>query len=241
VNHIATNQVNLHEDPWAVTHNGLGWPFGCIESWPCEGYQETVDVIGAEVDTGDIWGSADSFLFAYENNNAVTTTTWTAAVDSANSHMDDWAKGCLMVRAGTASNARYFAVCRPADVNKPRIQYRTSTGGSSSSAEVDIVPADTVDQDSVTFLRLTVQYDGTQTCAWGYASQNGSTWKLIGSRCFSGLLAQQGLAASSHGSGKAKLLFTNVKRGSTLYHQASFPYKTAVGSVTGWRLFDGVF
>jgi hypothetical protein len=147
-----------------------------------------------------------------------------------------------MVRESTAANARYFAVCRPADNQKPRLQYRTSTGGATSSAEVDIVAADTVDQESVTFLRLTVQYDGAQTCAWGYGSQNGSTWKLIGSRCFSGLLGHQGLAASSHGSGPVKLLFGNVKKGSTLYRQASLPSKAAVGSgVSGWRLFDGMF
>ncbi|HEX5749333.1 MAG TPA: Ca2+-dependent phosphoinositide-specific phospholipase C [Archangium sp.] len=241
-NHIATDKVNYHQDTWAVTHNGLGWPFGCIASWPCGGYQEAVDVIGAEVSSGDIWGSSDSFLFASEYNGAVTTTTWTAAVDTPNSHVDEWAKGCLMVRESTAANARYFAVCRPADSQKPRLQYRTSTGGSTSSAEVDIVAADTVDQESVTFLRLTVQYDGTQTCAWGYGSQNASTWKLIGSRCYSGLLGHQGLAASSHGSGPVKLLFGNVKRGSTLYRQASFPSKVAVGGgVSGWRLFDGVF
>jgi hypothetical protein len=241
-NHIATDKVSYHQDGWAVTHNSLGWPFGCFGSWPCGGYQESVDVIGAEVDSGDIWGSSDSFLFASEYNSAVTTTTWTAAVNTPNSHVEEWAKGCLMVRESTASNARYFAVCRPADSHKPRIQYRTSTGGSSSSAEVDIVPADTVDQESVTFLRLTVQYDGTQTCAWGYGSQNASTWKLIGSRCFSGLLGHQGLAASSHDSGRVKLLFGNVKRGSTPYRQASFPSKVAVGGgVSSWRLFDGVF
>jgi len=241
-NHIGTDKVSFHQDGWAVTHNALGWPFGCIESSSCGGYQEAVDVIGAEVTSDDIWGSSDSFLFASEYNGAVTTSTWTAAVDTPNSHVDEWAKGCLMVRESTASNARYFAVCRPADKNKPRLQYRTSTGGSTSSAEVDIVAGDTVDQESVTFLRLTVQYDGAQTCASGYGSQNASTWKLIGSRCFSGLLGHQGLAASSHGSGKVKLLFSNVKKGSTLYRQASFPSKVAVGSGVGsWRLFDGVF
>ncbi|WP_257447378.1 Ca2+-dependent phosphoinositide-specific phospholipase C [Archangium lipolyticum] len=241
-NHIATDKVSYHQDGWAVTHNTLGWPFGCFGSWPCGGYQEAVNVIGAEVDSGDIWGSSDSFLFASEYNGAVTTTTWTAAVNTPNSHVEVWAKGCLMARESTASNARYFAVCRPADENKPRLQYRTSTGGSTSSAEVDIVPADTVDQESITFLRLTVQYDGSQTCAWGYASQNASAWKLIGSRCFSGLLGHQGLAASSHDSGRVKLLFGDVKRNSTQYRQASFPSKAAVGGgVSSWRLFDGVF
>jgi hypothetical protein len=240
-NHIGTDKVSLHQDTWATTYNALGWPFGCIESWPCAGYQEAVDVVGAEVNSGDLWGGADSFFFASEPNSAVTTTTWTTAVNTPNSHVDEWAKGCLMVRESTAANARYFAVCRPADQNKPRTQVRTSAGGSTSAAEVDIVPADTVDQESVTFLRLTVQYDGKQTCAWGYASQNGSTWKQISTQCFSGLLAQQGLAVSSHGSGPVKLLFSNVKKGTTLYRQASFT-QTAVGSgVSGTRLFDGVF
>jgi hypothetical protein len=241
VHHIATNKVNYHVDSWAVTHNGLGWPFQCLDGWACGSYQEPVDVIGAEVNSGDIWNGSDSFLFAHESNTAVTTTTWTTSVSTPNSHVDEWGKACLMVRAGTAANARYFAVCRAADNHKLRIQYRTSTGGASTAAEVDIVPANTVDQESLTFLKLTVQYDGTQTCAWGYGSQNGSTWKLIGSRCLSGLLANQGLAVSSHGSGKMKLLFTGVKRGSTLYRASSFPSKTAIGGVSSWRVFDGFF
>jgi hypothetical protein len=239
--HIATDKVSYHMDPWAVTHNTLGWPFQCLEGWPCASNQEAVDVLGAEVDSGDIWYASDSFLFAHESNSAVTTTTWTASVSTPNSHVDEWAKGCLMVRAGTAANARYFAVCRAADNHKPRVQYRSSAGGASSATEVDIVPADTVDQESVSFIRLTVQYDGAQTCAWGYGSQNGSTWKLIASRCFSGLMANQGVAVSSHGSGKVKLLFGNLKRGSTLYRAASFPNKSAIGGVGSWRLFDGVF
>jgi hypothetical protein len=241
VNHIATNKLNYHVDPWAVTHNGLGWPFQCLDGWACGNNQEPVDVIGAELDSGDIWYGSDSFLFAHESNTAVTTTSWTASVSTPNSHVDEWGKACLMVRAGTAANARYFAICRAADNHKLRIQYRTSTGGASSAAEVDIVPADTVDQESLTFLKLTVQYDGTQTCAWGYGSQNGSTWKLVGSKCLSGLLANQGLAASSHGSGRMKLLFTGVKRGATLYRASSFPNKTAIGGVSAWRVFDGFF
>jgi hypothetical protein len=241
VNHIATNKVNYHQDTWAVTHNSLGWPFQCLDGWPCGGNQEPVDVIGVEVDSGDIWSSSDSFLFAHLSNSAVATTTWTASVSTPNSHVEEWGKACLMARAGTAANARYFAVCRAADKHKLRIQYRTSTGGTSSASEVDIVAADTVDQESLTFLKLTVQYDGTQTCASGYGSQNGSTWKLIGSKCLPGLVANQGLAVSSHGSGKMKLLFTNVKRDSTLYRAASFPSKTAIGGVASWRIFDGPF
>ncbi len=239
--HLATDKINYHQDSWAVTHNGFGWPFHCLEGWPCASNQEPVNVLGVEVNSGDIWSSSDSFLFAHETNSAVTTTSWTASVSTPNSHVEEWAKACLMVRASTASNARYFAVCRPADNQKLRIQYRTSTGGGSSATEASIVPNNTVDPESLTFLKLTVQYDGAQTCAWGYGSQNGSSWTLIGSRCFSGLLPYQGLAASSHGGGKVKLLFSNLKRGSTLYRASSFPSKSAIGGVTSWRLFDGLF
>lgn len=241
IHHIGTNKVNYHVDPWAVTHDSQGWPFQCFDPLACGAYQEPANVIGAEVDSGDIWDSADSFAFAYEVNSAVTTSTWTAAIDTPNSHVEEWAKGCLMARAGTASNARYFAVCRPADNHKLRIQYRTSAGGTSSSAEVDIVPADTIDQESLTYVRLKAVYDGTQTCAYGYGSQNGSSWTLIGSKCFSGTLAYQGVAASSHGSGKVKLLFVNTNRNGVTYTQGSFPAKAAIGSgVTSYRVFDGV-
>ncbi|WP_224362962.1 Ca2+-dependent phosphoinositide-specific phospholipase C [Hyalangium versicolor] len=240
VNHIATDKVSYHADTWAVTHNSLGWPFQCLDGWNCASNQEQMDVIGAEVNSGDLWNSSDSFLFAHETNSAVTAT-WTASVSTPNSHVDEWGKACLMARADTAANARYFAICRAADNHKLRIQYRTATGGASSAAEVDIVPADTVDQESLSFLQLTVTYDGTQTCASGYGSQNGTTWKLAGSKCISGLLASQGLAASSHGSGKMKLLFTNVKRGSTLYRATSFPNKNLIGGAASGRVFDGFF
>jgi hypothetical protein len=144
--------------------------------------QELVDVFDTEVNSGDIWNASDSFLFAHETRSAVTTTTWTASVSTPNSHVDEWGKACLMVRGGTAANARYFAVCRASDNHKLRIQYR------------------------------------------------------------SGLLANQGLAVSSHGSGKVKLLFTNVERGSTLYRAATFPNKPPIGGgVTSWRVFDGFF
>ncbi|WP_224241191.1 Ca2+-dependent phosphoinositide-specific phospholipase C [Hyalangium gracile] len=239
--HIATDKVNYHVDPWAVTHNSRGWPFQCLEGWPCGSNQELVDVIGTEVDSGDIWSGSDSFFFAHESNSAVTTTTWTTSVSTPNSHVEEWGKACLMARAGTAANARYFAVCRASDNHKLRIQYRTATGGASSSAEVDIVAPDTVDQESLTFIRLTVQYDGTQTCATGHGSQNGSTWMFIGSKCISGLLGNQGLAVSSHGSGRVKLLFSNVKRGSTLYRAANFPNRTAIGGASSSRIFDGFF
>lgn len=240
-NHIATDMVNAGKGNWAVTSNGHGWPFGCMKPGACDGYEEPADVIAAEVDSGDIWGGRDSFVFAGEENTSTAMTTWTAEVNTPDSHVDGYAKGCLMVRVSTAPEASNFAVCRPASGKRLRIQYRATAGGPTTSVELEELPEHTIDATSLTFLRLTLLNEGGETCALGYGSADGAAWHLIGSHCFTERLRYQGLAVSSRGSGPVKLLFTDVKRDSTLYREESFPVQVAVGSgVRQWRLADGV-
>ena len=236
VNHIGTDKVSYLADPWAVTHNELGWPFQCLDGFACRGFREPVPLFGVEASSGDIWGGSDSFMFAYEYSDE-PSVGWNASVATPNSHVEEWGKGCLMARASLVANAPYVAMCRAADRHKLRVQYRTSVGGSSSAVEVDIVPADTVDQESLSFVALDVNYDGSKTCVAAYGSQSREGWRLIRTVCISGRLPYQGLAVSSHGSGPLKMLFSDLRRNEVAYH--SFPEATPVGAGASGRAFEG--
>ncbi len=234
--HLGTDKVNFHQDSWAVTHNSVGWPFGCFIY--CNPGPEAGRILGVEVNSEDIWGSSDHFRFEYENTSTVGNL-WTASVSTANSHMEDWSKGCLMARYSTAKNSPYFAVCRPGDDHKVRIQWRSSFGGGSSRTDGNIVPDDTIDEESISFLRLYVY--SNNKCAAGYGSQDGGSWVFIGARCFSYTLGKQGIASSSHGNKTVKFLYGNVAKNGAPYYDTTFPFETSIGTVRSARSFDGVF
>src|SRR5690606_29454921 len=113
--HIATDKINYHRDAWAATHDAQGYPFACIEA--CDRGPEPASLISMRINTGDIWSGADSFLYLHSPTPAGAHSL-TACVSSVNSHVDEWAKGCLMARQSTDPRAPYFAVCRPADRHK---------------------------------------------------------------------------------------------------------------------------
>ena len=146
---------------------------------------ENTRILRFLVNSGDIWGSSDDFAFARILVPLNTYSRWSAGINSANSHTEDWAKGCLMARRTLAANSAYFAVCRPADDHRLRIQWRSSNGGSTSRTDgIDIVPQDegedAIDDESITFVRLTVQKIGNNWCAKGEGSQNRVNWVQIG-------------------------------------------------------------
>ncbi|GAB4525498.1 MAG: hypothetical protein Tsb0020_43500 [Haliangiales bacterium] len=235
--HIATDKVNIHRDTWARTHNSHGYPFECFAGCSA-GLTESSQVLGVEVNSEDIWGSGDDFRFRYGYTTSVGNL-WTASISTPNSHVDEWAKGCLMARESTSDRSRYFAVCRPADENRLRIQWRSSHGGSTSKKDVAIVPDDTIDQESLTHVRLYVYSDNR--CAAGYGSQDGQSWALIGYQCFDVPLQRQGVAASSHGSTPVKFLFTNLAINGAPLATGDLPSAASIGTVRSAREFDGVF
>ena len=235
--HLATNKINYHQDTWAKTHNSKGWPFECFTACSST-LTESVRVLGVDVNSEDIWGSSDHFRFRYEYT-TVNNNLWVASVSSPNSHVDDWAKGCLMARYSYSGDSPYFAMCRPADEHKLRIQWRSSYGGSTSKQDVDIVPSDTIDQESLSYIRLYVY--NNNTCGAGYGSQDGSTWTLIGYKCFSYALNRQGIGTSSHGNDNVKFLYTNLSRSGVSYTLSSFPYAYSSGTLRSYSEFDGVF
>lgn len=238
VNHIGTDYVSHLASPWAVTHNALGWPFQCLDWYrDCDLQREAVDMIGIEAYSGDIWNGSDSFMFAYEYT-PDDAVGWNVSVATPNSHVEEWGKGCLMARANLSAGSPYVAMCRAADRHRLRVQYRTSQGGSTSSYETDIVPGDTIDQESLTFVALDVVYGSSnKTCVNAYGAQSVEGWAFLKQVCIPGRLPYQGLAVSSHGSGWMKMLFSDLRRNEAAY--GSLPAATPVGSGSWGRVFQG--
>ncbi|MCG8423805.1 MAG: Ca2+-dependent phosphoinositide-specific phospholipase C [Proteobacteria bacterium] len=235
VHHVATNKVNFHRDSWSKTHNSAGWPFKCITS--CGTSAEEEVVIGIQVNSEDIWDRGDHFHFLHQTMGTLNGR-WSAAVNSASSHIDQWAKGCVMARASTASDSPYFAVCRPADNKKLRVQYRDNYGSNSSANDTDIAHADGLDQPNLTYVKMDV-YNGGK-CAAGFGSQDGERWTRIATRCFNHTLVLQGIAASSHGNAEVKHLFTNLSYWGNIQRKAAFT-ESDIGTVRSARAFDGSF
>jgi hypothetical protein len=221
VHHLATDKVNAAEDAWAATHAQDGWPFSCPGG--CEGAgPEPGSIVGIEVDSGDLWGTSDDAWFQHEDRSAGPEAEWTVLVSSVNSHVEPFAKGCLMARAGLAANAPYMAVCRPADEEPLRAQLRATPGAESEAIEHDIAASGTVAPSSVAWLRLVV--DDTGTCATAYGARRFGAWVQIASHCFDEPLTHQGLAASSHDAGVVRMLFVDPREGGD---------EVALGELTG--------
>jgi hypothetical protein len=242
--HVATDKVNDAIDPWARTHDDRGWPFACRSACDAPAIVDEVAILGVEVDSGDVWDAADSAWFLHEDRTSTPDGLWQAFVSTANSHVEPFAKGCLMARASLDPSAPYFAVCRPADDEPLRVQWRVDPGGTSSAIEAAITPDNTLDAPGVVFVRLHVESAGT--CVRGEGSADGVTWVEIGARCFAEPLPLQGLSASAHGAGPVRLLFGGVAldadgRGDNLEPRRldDFAASTAIGTAAA-TLFDGV-
>jgi len=236
--HIATDKVSVHEDPWARTHDDEGWPFACKDvcedpALPAEGA-----ILGLQVDSGDVWASSDSAWFVHDDRSASPDGTWQAFVSTPNSHVEPFAKACLMARASLDPAAPYFAVCRPADQEPLRVQWRATQGGSSVATEHAISPDNTLDGPGAAFVRLRLGDAGT--CITGEGSADGTTWIPIDDHCFDAPLVLQGITASSHDSGVVRLLVGNVTLdGAAPRSLGDFTAQVALGAASA-DAFDGV-
>lgn len=238
VHHLGTDMVNTAEDPWARTHDDAGYPFACAQDCDMDASADATTTVGIEVDSGDLWSTADSGWFLHQDRSASPEGTWQAFVSTVNSHVEPFAKGCLMARASLDANAPNFAVCRPADDEPLRIQWRSTPGGSSEAIEDDITPPDTLDPPGAAFVRMRIDRNGM--CAAGDGSADGITWIEIGSACFDAPLVLQGIGASSHDAGTVRMLFGNVVLDdATPLAVADFPVSGAIGSARA-TVFDGV-
>ncbi|MCP4130967.1 MAG: hypothetical protein GY754_08300 [bacterium] len=266
VHHLGTDMVNLHSDQYTITHNNNGWPFSIINDANLsdyeldrENYIEENSVIGVQItgSTGswydwddDLWGKDDDFSFHFNKTaNANTDRSYSAMIATPNSHVEDWAKGCLIARnkisgSNNGEASAYFGVCRPADNEKLRVQYRKETGDSTTAVEKNIVPDDTIDQESLTYVKLEIS--NNSTCAAGYGSQDGENWVLINSKCGFDTLEYEGIGVSSHGGGPVKFLFANVEytenANSTIMDAGDLENNLSIGSRTVLStIFDGYF
>ncbi len=201
---IATDKVNSVEDPWAQTDNDKGWPFQGIQISISPDLTEPGVVYGVQCKSEDLWGDEDSFFFYYTDA-GTADRTYVTFISSPASHVDEWAKGSLMARASLDDDAAYLAVVRPA-AEPLRIQYREATGKDTKKVEVPIAPPDTVDDDTLGYVKLQISNSGKQVQGWG--SVDGVTWKFIGSFSFSSAMRYHGYGTSSHDKDKlVKFLF----------------------------------
>lgn len=235
--HVATDMVSAHADPWARTHDDRGWPFSCIDACDMEDPPEEAPVVGLDVESGDVWGTADSAWFLHDDVAADPDGTWQAFVSTPNSHVEPFAKACLMARASLDPGAPYFAVCRPADDEPLRIQWRSSAGGDSSDVEHDITADNTLDPPGAAFVRLRVDQGGT--CVAGDGSADGTDWVEIGGRCFAEPLPLQGVSASAHDAGPVRLLLGDLVRDRVPHRVGDFAASAAIGGASA-DVYDGV-
>jgi hypothetical protein len=79
----------------------------------------------------DVWNTADEFHFVYQNiTGDATVTARVASVTNTNA----WTKAMVLMRDGTATGAPYVsALVSPTSTNNYRMQYRTTSGTSTTS------------------------------------------------------------------------------------------------------------
>lgn len=242
VHHIATNLVNYHEDPWAVTHQENWYPFSFIDKDLFDDREEKADIIGVKVNSDDIWSSSDNFYFLYrEVADLSEDRSYTTLVSTVGSHVEGWAKGCLMARSSIEPGSSYFAVCRPANDHKLRIQYRLEKDKNSEAVEAgDIAAAGTINQADVPYIKLVISKDSK--CASGLGSVDGIEWVSIGEEtCFETPLSLDGIASASHGEAQVKFLYLNPKKDEQILTTSSFSGKEKIGTVRSAESSDGIF
>jgi RHS repeat-associated protein len=151
-----------------------------------EGPPFTVTAAGS-----DIWGTSDEFRFVHQQ---MTGDGTVMATVTGLGNTDPWAKAGLMIRESLSANARN-AMVLVTPSNNSAFQYRSTTGGSSSSTA-----------GPYTWMPARLRLVRTGNTITGSISQDGgSTWTQVGSITLSGLpsTVYVGLAVTSHNTGTA--------------------------------------
>jgi outer membrane protein assembly factor BamB len=187
-------------DTVSVTATELSPPGACPSGWSCADIGMVTPGPGSQTLSGpawsvtgfgsDIWGTADSFHYAYRPLAADGSIS--AQVTSQTSS-SAWAKGGLMLRASTDPAAPYYAIFATPG-NGVAVQWRAAAGGNTSQA--------------TTAGTLPVYVEVTRSGATysAYTSPDGSTWTLVPGSSVTlanlsgGLL--EGLAVTSHNTGQ---------------------------------------
>jgi len=174
----------------------------------------TVTLMGSGV---DIWGTSDSFQFAYRRMTGDGSVT--ARVVSQQS-TDTWAKAGVMIRDGLGADARHVFVGVTPTMGVA-FHTRTTTGGATSYAAGGSGAAPY-------WVRLTRA--GNNVTA--YSAPDGKTWSSIGSAVVTiGTTAYVGLAGSSHNNSVLGTdVFDNVDISGSAAADTSPPVISAVAS-----------
>jgi hypothetical protein len=236
--HLATDMVNYLYSPFTVLHGAKGWPFTCVGPCVAPADEPGMRLLGADVRSGDIEGNADSFVFAYDTVQP-SGATWTTSMAVASSHVQEWAKGCVMARAGTAADDPYVAVCRPADVHPIRAQARLTKGG--GTIKLDATAPANLTAESTFFARMVLTVQGPGTKAVVDASADGVTWQTVTTQTFSSWLPLQGIAVSGHGSpDPVRFVFGSLDRTGTAMDASKLPTVVCVGGGCATQaVYDG--
>ncbi|MDH3206585.1 MAG: Ca2+-dependent phosphoinositide-specific phospholipase C [Gemmatimonadota bacterium] len=203
--HLATDNINAHEDRWSQTARPrTGFPFQKLAG-NTPSVTESGEMCGVWARSGDIWGDTDSFYYQFADCRSHPDNRYDFYISGANSHGDDWLKGGLIARASLAGNAPYFGVFRIAEHHALRVQYRVGEGGSTVARERSL-GSWVIAEDTLMFVRLSITGGGHRARAWG--SVDGTSWLEIGSFDFDRPLKYQGIGVSSHREASgAKFLF----------------------------------
>jgi len=241
VNHLATNKINSSVDHWSRTDNSLGFPFeligGSFEPEPSE-----VEAIrGIVVDSGDIWGKADSFFFYFDDRSDAPDRDYSYYLSAPGSHSESWAKAGLMARASTEADAPYFAVLREAQSNQIRVQYRLSAGAETQKQNIALIPPGRefdIDPNDLIYVTLYISGDGRTATASAQVNLDAPP-AFFTQQTFQTPLVLQGLAASSHGGGSIRFLFGNPGSDST---PSTFSQSARIGAnVKEGETFVGIY
>lgn len=236
--HLATDKLSFEEDRWSATHLAHGYPFTCERC--TDGLVEPGAVIGVRATSGDQFGIADSGFFAFDTDDA--DETWSALVSVPSSHVEPFAKACLVARASEDPSAASVAVCRAFDDNPARAQVRPTAGAATTSTEAS--DFDGLTSETSAFLRLAIKATGGGSEVTASASRDGKIWTVITRTTVSAPLLLRGVSVSSHGDQKVKGLFANLMRergGTRALVSTAKLRKKAIGDGASGDAFDGVF
>ncbi len=241
--HLATDKVSFERDAWAASHRARGYPFTCDGC--SDDLVEPGHLLGIQATSGDLWGTADSGVFAGETDDE--DSTWSALVSVPSSHVEPFAKACLVARASTDAAAANVSVCRTFDDSAPRAQIRRSAGG--ATVATDASSFDGIARESPAFLRLAVKASGGASEVIASASRDGKKWSTITAARLDSSLPFRGVAVSAHGepdgpAASVKGLFANLTReraGTRAPMTTTTLEQKAIGAQATGQIFDGVF
>lgn len=238
--HLATDKASFEADAWATTHGAQGFPFACEG---CSAFAEAADVLGVRASTGDLWSREDSGFFALADDTD-DAETWTSLVSVPSSHVEPFAKACLVARASEAADAPYASVCRTFDRHPARMQVRAVAGGETTS--VDAPPIAGFAAEVPALLRLVVAPETSRTTVRAEVSADGASWVTIGTTTLAGSLRARGVAVSSHQPKPVKALFAGMTRAKaggapTALGLAALSARKGIGAASSGEVFEGVF